>query len=259
MTERKAPLLTMDLTPNFMSGYALRKHVSDYRWRKIIKKELVAVRGLICEICSFSTNETKHIDAHEVFEYLADDTVRLADIQLLCTRCHDIKDFAQTERLIAQGVKPPERRQLVIEHFCRVNECTPSEFNEHYDEARRHVRAIEKRYGPIIVHERVHYGDYHDNFLKAKDPARLNKWTAAQKAVADAIRYRVVHEDYREDILEIARDDELFAEELMQLVKASNYKAARSLIVEALAEYFDDDSIITDDEPICWLIEPGSA
>ena len=103
MTERKPFILTMDLTPKFMSGYALRKHLSEYRWRKIIKKELVSARGLTCEICPFSANEPKHIDAHEVFEYLADDTVRIADIQLLCTRCHDIKDFAQTERLIAQG------------------------------------------------------------------------------------------------------------------------------------------------------------
>ncbi|HEX3754179.1 MAG TPA: hypothetical protein VHV26_03805 [Rhizomicrobium sp.] len=258
MIAQKKFKLTIDLTPNFMSEYALRKHVSDHRWRKIIKKGLITARGLACEICDFSTNETSHIDAHEVFEYLADDTVWLADIQLLCTRCHDIKDFAQTERLIAEGVKPSERRQLVLNHFCRVNECTLSEFNEHYDEGRRYVRAIERRYGPNIAHERVHYGAYHGHFLKAKDRARLNKSTAAQMAVTDAIRSGV-HEDYREDVLDIARNDELFAEELLLRVKAGDSEAARSLIAEALAEYFDDDSIITDDEVIYWFREPNSA
>lgn len=256
MSERKTFILTMDLTPRFMSGYALRKHISEYRWRRIIKKSLAEKRGLVCEICGFSAKIPDLIDGHEAFAYLDDGTVRMVPIQLLCKRCHAIKDFAHTERLISHGVGL--NRQMLIDHFCEKNQCTLADFNEHYDEARRRVHEIEKRYGPIIAHERVHYGDYQDHYLKAKDPARLNKWTAAQKAIADAICSSGVHEDYREDLLEIARNDELFAEELMQFAKGSNYKATRSLIAETLAEYFDDDSIITDDEPICWFIERGS-
>ncbi len=244
MIERKKFILTMDLTPNFMSGSALRKHVGDHRWRKIIRKALVAERGLVCDICRFPARESKIIDAHEVFDYPEDGTVRLVAIQLLCTWCHDIKDFAQMERLIAQRVKRPERRQLIIEHFCHVNECPLAEFDEHYEDARRRVRAIEKRYGPVITPDQVHYGDFHDHYVKAQDPARFNGWTAAQHAIAVAIR-RGVHEDYREEAIEIAKENDDFRDEILCLVKRKDYDAAVTLVIETIQEYCD-----IDDDPL---------
>ena len=251
MTKSKNFTLTMDLTPHFMSGSALRKHVSEYRWRKIIRPELIAARGPNCEICHFTAIESKRIEAHEIFEY-GDNSIKLAAIQLLCTRCHDIKDFAQTERLIAKGVKETQRRQVVVDHFCRVNECTLAEFDAHYADARRRLQEIELRFGPSITPDQIHYGDYQHHHVKAQDPARFTGLTAAAHAIAAAIKRGAVHEDYRETALEIAKENSEFCDEILRLVKNGDIDAAAALVVETIGEYCDDGFEMYPDHECPW-------
>jgi hypothetical protein len=252
----------MELVPNFMSAAALRKHVTEYTWRIRIVKRLRAERGLVCEICGFRAENPGIMDSHEVYEYSEDGSVRLSNIQILCSRCHDIKDFAQTERLIAEGHKPQARRDLIIEHFCRVNSCTLAEFKKHLSEAMCAVQELEKRYGPVLPHDRIDYGPFQDEFMKCqarrqavpphrRGAAAMNWYSATEKAIRIAKEHGV-HPDYHDEILELARQDDRFRADILNLVRDSQFDAAVELIVRLLDEVDDDGSEVLPDHELIY-------
>jgi hypothetical protein len=156
--------LTMDLTPAFMSRYALRK-VAKSRWPSI-RRSLLRERGPVCEICKFTAEEPRYIDAHEVFQYPANGAVRLVRIQLLCKRCHDCKHFDHLVRLEAEGIREGGRAGVVIDHFCRVNICTKKKFYDHLTESLRYKRKLELRYSSSLLIDHVHYGPYHERVVE---------------------------------------------------------------------------------------------
>jgi len=133
--------LTIELVPAtvwFSSLYQYyRKSGQLDKWRKI-KEELFKREGRKCWICG---KEGVRLEAHEFWEY--DDVnhvQRLVAIHHLCSLCHKVKHigfWCYTEEGRMLLAREGLTREDLIEHFCKVNNCTREEFEEHEREAFR--------------------------------------------------------------------------------------------------------------------------
>ncbi len=91
-------------------------------WKKI-KENLIKKEGKKCWICSYDKEDAK-LQAHETWHYDYDNKImKLQNIHHLCLKCHMLKHPLLWEI----GDK-------LIEHFCRVNNCTKKDFEEHAKE-----------------------------------------------------------------------------------------------------------------------------
>jgi len=131
--------LTIELVPKtawFTSLYQIYKktnHLSE--WRRI-KEELFEKEGRQCWICG---KENTRLEAHEFWEYDDENHVmKLVAIHHLCDMCHKIKHIGFW-RYTLDGRKLLEKAGITIEdiinHFCKVNNCTREEFEKHKEEA----------------------------------------------------------------------------------------------------------------------------
>jgi hypothetical protein len=166
MARAKPFKLMMNLTPQFMS------HVNIYSvapeiW-PAIRKGLLRERGPVCEICGFVAQERRLIDAHEKFKYLAN-SVLLIGIQLLCKRCHDCTHFDHLLRLETAGIRGQGRGELIVEHFCSINECSRTAFDEHYAASQLRRFELQERFGANISLKQVRWGPYQE---KVAPPSR---------------------------------------------------------------------------------------
>jgi len=138
--ERKFKL-TIELIPStvwFSSIYKIYKKDNKLnKWRKI-KKELFEKEGRKCWICGA---ENVRLEAHEFWEYDDKNHIqRLVAIHHLCGMCHKIKHigfWCYTEDGRRQLEEEGLTRDDLIEHFCKVNNCSRKEFEEHEKEAFR--------------------------------------------------------------------------------------------------------------------------
>ncbi|MEM1659388.1 MAG: hypothetical protein QXK94_10190 [Candidatus Jordarchaeales archaeon] len=133
--------LTIELVPTplwFSSLYNLYRNAGiPEEWRRI-KAELFRKEGRKCWICG---REDRRLEAHEFWEYDDERHVqRLVAIHHLCDLCHKVKHigfWCYTEegrrRLRSEGLS----EEHLIEHFCRVNNCSREEFEKHKNEAFR--------------------------------------------------------------------------------------------------------------------------
>jgi len=139
MTGQKKFKLTIELIPAtawFSSLYRIYKNSNQLsKWRRI-KKELFEREGRRCWICG---RENVRLEAHEFWEY--DDEkhiMRLVAIHHLCDMCHKIKHIGFWCYTV-DGRKLMEKagltREDLINHFCKVNNCTREEFEKHEEEA----------------------------------------------------------------------------------------------------------------------------
>lgn len=104
-------------------------------WNRI-KSDIYQREGRQCYICG--SKEGK-LQAHEFWEYDDDEHIqKLKAIHHLCNYCHNIKHigfWCYTERgkklLASQDIT----RQDLINHFCKVNNCSEADFMKHEDEA----------------------------------------------------------------------------------------------------------------------------
>jgi len=131
--------LNIELVPNTAwnaSIYQLCKKTGQEDKWKAIKNELFKTEGRKCWICG-ETN--KQLEAHEFWNYDEKTKIqKLAAIHHLCTLCHKIKHvglFGHTQKgeeiLKQQGLTLND----LIQHFCKVNNCTEQEFKEHEKQA----------------------------------------------------------------------------------------------------------------------------
>jgi len=141
MGNKKEFKLTIELVPSTVWFSSLcqiyRRENKLDKWRKI-KKELFKKEGKRCWICG---KEGTPLEAHEFWQY--DDinhVQRLAAVHHLCGMCHKIKHigyWCYTE----EGRKKLEELGLtgedLINHFCKVNNCSREDFEEHEKEAFR--------------------------------------------------------------------------------------------------------------------------
>jgi len=122
----------------FSSIYQIyKKNNKLSEWIKI-KEELFEKEGKRCWICG---KEESHLEAHEFWEYDEKNHVqKLKAIHHLCQMCHKIKHIGfwchtkdGQEKLKKEGLT----REDLINHFCKVNNCSREEFEKHEKEAFR--------------------------------------------------------------------------------------------------------------------------
>lgn len=131
----KSLKLTIELVPATSWFTSLYRLLPREEWRSL-RRELEAREGGVCWICG---SRRGPFEAHEFWEYDEERGVqRLVGIHLLCRLCHMVKHIGfwcytreGKEKLEQMGLS---RRDLV-QHFCRVNNCTERDFYEHEREA----------------------------------------------------------------------------------------------------------------------------
>ncbi len=133
--------LTIELVPStawFSSLYHVYREAGRLdEWRRL-KEELFEREGRRCWICG---RRGGRLEAHEFWEYDDENHVqRLVAVHHLCSMCHKVKHIGfwcytreGRERLAREGLT----REDLIEHFCRVNNCTREDFERHEEEAYR--------------------------------------------------------------------------------------------------------------------------
>lgn len=229
----------MDFQPVFMAGFSLRDK-DDSRWQKI-QKPIVASKS--CSICSFVATEKGKIHADEVWSFVSPPNVTLADVRPLCTWCHDAKDYSQLQRMVAKGIFPKSRLELVRQHYCRINECLSEDFEVDLAAAYEAKRSLEDKwdrncrpvvdYGewgrpagkPKATTEQVSY--FEEVWGSISDPIEIGdqSFTSYNSFVR---HFQSLHISERDDFLRAAQ--------------------------EAFEDYFDydDDSYLERDEGVQW-------
>lgn len=108
-----------------------RKNKKINEWRKI-KKEIVEEEGKCCWICG---KEGSRLEAHEFWEYDDKKNIqKLKAIHHLCSTCHKIKHiglWCYTLRGKALLKKLRLTKEDLIDHFCKVNNCSIKDFEIH--------------------------------------------------------------------------------------------------------------------------------
>lgn len=129
--------LTIELVPSTAWNKSVYQMLRDRRrlWNRI-KSDVYQREGRQCFICG---SKEGRLQAHEFWEYDDENNVqKLKAIHHLCDYCHKIKHigfWCHTQRgkqlLESQGII----RQDLINHFCRVNNCSEADFLKHENEA----------------------------------------------------------------------------------------------------------------------------
>ncbi|PIY59979.1 HNH endonuclease [Candidatus Woesearchaeota archaeon CG_4_10_14_0_8_um_filter_47_5] len=131
--------LTIELVPStvwYSSVYRYCQESNDMQKWHNIKQELFEKEGSACWICG---RKGRRLEAHEIWNY--DDVnhlQKLEGIHHLCDLCHKIKHIGlwlhtqDGERMLK---KEKLVRQDVINHFCKVNNCSQEEFVKCEEEA----------------------------------------------------------------------------------------------------------------------------
>lgn len=110
-----------------------------------IKNELILKHKRKCQICGSSTSI---LEAHEVWEYDEITCIQiLKEIQLLCGMCHQVKhiNFFYGSKTKKYGVLPSSvTKKDLIDHFCKVNQCSEEDYHQLESEAFKILRMRNK-------------------------------------------------------------------------------------------------------------------
>ena len=82
--------------------------------------------------CCFCHAIDVKLHAHELWAY--DDKKhiqKLRGFQCVCEDCHAIKHWGRTVRVTQHGELPSNTIARLTLHFCKVNNCTPLDFENH--------------------------------------------------------------------------------------------------------------------------------
>ncbi|NHI91674.1 MAG: hypothetical protein EAX96_04160 [Candidatus Lokiarchaeota archaeon] len=118
----------------------LKRTNKEGTWREI-KFDLINKFGRRCQICE---QPTTLLELHEKWEYDEENCVqRLVDMQMVCNLCHRVKhmnSFYQSKQ-VKHGIKKSEMtKQELINHFCKVNDCSEEDFDRVEEEAFKTLR-----------------------------------------------------------------------------------------------------------------------
>jgi hypothetical protein len=123
--------LTAELVPRTVWQSSLAKLLPRSIWIDI-KNEIIDEHGKKCQMCG-ETEGTMSL--HEIWNYDdANHVQKLEGFILLCSMCHHVKHIGLAGILASQGKLDYDE---VVKHFCKVNECSAKEFEEHMDHAFR--------------------------------------------------------------------------------------------------------------------------
>ncbi len=95
-----------------------------------IREGIIKENGRRCQVCG-ETNGT--INLHEIWNY--DDVKHIQKLEgfiLLCQMCHHVKHIGLAGILANEGKLDYNE---VIKHFCKVNNCSEKEFENHVNRA----------------------------------------------------------------------------------------------------------------------------
>ena len=116
--------LTIELLPKGAWGNDFSRTLSKKDW-DTIRQNCYKKANHRCQICGVQTDE---LDAHEVWNFdIENKTQTLVDIIALCSKCHGVKHFRNSNRL---GYGENAKR-----HFMKVNNCTELDFVSHLAKA----------------------------------------------------------------------------------------------------------------------------
>jgi len=129
-------ILSIELVPSTVWFQSIHNYLKSTGkgsdWTKI-KENLFVSEGKKCWICG---DENNRLEAHEFWEY--DDVNRiqkLTAIHHLCSNCHKIKHFGfwcYTEEGRQLLEKSHSNRANLVNHFCKINNCTAIEFEDYW-------------------------------------------------------------------------------------------------------------------------------
>lgn len=121
--------LEIELVPSTIWDKSLANLLPRKVW-SAVRKEIIEKNGNICQICG---ERVGVMSLHEIWEYDDEKHIqRLEGFILLCMMCHHVKHIGFAGILANQGKLDYDK---VIEHFCRVNNCTKREFEKHKTKA----------------------------------------------------------------------------------------------------------------------------
>jgi len=124
--ERK---LTIELVPKPLWGNNLAHRMTRANWSKVRLQALEEYQNA-CGICG---SETKPLECHERWEYDDEQHIqKLRGFIVLCKNCHAIKHLGRTN---IQAKAGRLQIQPIIEHYCRVNDCTEPDLHLDYSRA----------------------------------------------------------------------------------------------------------------------------
>jgi hypothetical protein len=163
--------LRIELVPPPLWGKNLRSYLTDSRWANL-REAVWQIGDFTCKICGQKANREAGlgVNAHEDWRYNDDDTPAVASLTRLdciCTLCHHVHHIGQVRNMIASDEAQPALLERVIEHFCRLNGCGPTVFEEEERRAMEVWRARANkdyrlqwgRFG-VLLGDRVAAGDY---------------------------------------------------------------------------------------------------
>jgi hypothetical protein len=117
--------LEIELVPKPLWGLSLHRLLPKETWNAI-RNDFIATNGRKCGICG-ETEGTMSL--HEVWNY--DDEKRVQKFEkfiLLCGMCDHVKHMGLAGILAKEGKLDLGQ---VIEHFCKVNNCTREDLKKH--------------------------------------------------------------------------------------------------------------------------------
>ena len=127
--------LTIELVPVKLWNKSLYNYLTKDKWYQI-KKEVKQREGNRCYICGTQSNR---LELHEFWDYDDENHIQtLIEFHHLCSLCHKVKHIGfwtmtqdGIEKLKQEGYTVDD----IINHFCRVNQCTRKDFERHKEEA----------------------------------------------------------------------------------------------------------------------------
>jgi hypothetical protein len=124
------PKLSFELVPRSSWCDNVRSKFNHTEWDRLRKKVYADYQNQ-CGIC----HATGRLAAHEIWDYNEQSHIqKLVGMIALCDLCHHVKHIGFAEVLASQGKLNLKR---VINHYCKVNECSVRDFDTHLEEAFR--------------------------------------------------------------------------------------------------------------------------
>lgn len=121
--------LSVELVPSTVWYSSLYRLLPTEVWNDI-RNEIIRQNGRKCQICGETEGK---MNLHEIWKYDdANHVQKLEGFILLCEMCHHVKHIGLAGILANEGKLDYDE---VMKHFCRVNNCSKTDFKKHVDEA----------------------------------------------------------------------------------------------------------------------------